>query len=91
MVRSVRRRRRSRDGRQRGSGGFYLEPQSYLPAYGCVVDRLALLLSITRYPGFSDPIYAEAYVKVHGFDILLGKHPARIICIPVDADIDEFA
>ena len=23
--------------------------------------------------GFSDPIYAEAYVKVHGFDILLGK------------------
>ena len=24
------------------------------------------------YAGFSDPIYAEAYVKVHGFDILLG-------------------
>ncbi len=23
--------------------------------------------------GFSDPIYAEAYVKVHGFDILLGE------------------
>ena len=23
--------------------------------------------------GFSDPIYAEAYVKVHGFDILLGR------------------
>ncbi len=23
--------------------------------------------------GFSDPIYAEAYVKVQGFDILLGK------------------
>ena len=22
--------------------------------------------------GFSDPIYAEAYVKVHGFDIMLG-------------------
>jgi coatomer subunit beta len=22
--------------------------------------------------GFSDPVYAEAYVKVHGFDILLG-------------------
>ena len=22
--------------------------------------------------GFSDPIYAEAYIKVHGFDILLG-------------------
>ena len=22
--------------------------------------------------GFSDPIYAEAYVKMHGFDILLG-------------------
>ena len=24
--------------------------------------------------GFSDPVYAEAYVKVHGFDILLGRH-----------------
>jgi coatomer subunit beta len=23
-------------------------------------------------PGFSDPIYAEAYVKMHGFDIMLG-------------------
>lgn len=23
--------------------------------------------------GFSDPIYAEAYVKMHGFDILLGE------------------
>jgi len=23
--------------------------------------------------GFSDPIYAEAYVKMHGFDILLGS------------------
>jgi hypothetical protein len=22
--------------------------------------------------GFSDPIYAEAYVKIHGFDIMLG-------------------
>jgi coatomer subunit beta len=26
-----------------------------------------------RCPGFSDPVYAEAYVKVHGFDILLGE------------------
>ncbi len=26
----------------------------------------------STYPGFSDPVYAEAYVKVHGFDILLG-------------------
>ena len=26
--------------------------------------------------GFSDPIYAEAYVKMNGFDILLGQlHP----------------
>ena len=24
-------------------------------------------------PGFSDPIYAEAYVKMNGFDILLGQ------------------
>jgi len=24
--------------------------------------------------GFSDPIYAEAYVKMNGFDILLGEH-----------------
>ena len=24
--------------------------------------------------GFSDPVYAEAYVKVHQFDILLGRH-----------------
>lgn len=32
-----------------------------------VVQCLCLRLS-----GFSDPIYAEAYVKMHGFDILLG-------------------
>jgi vesicle coat complex subunit len=27
----------------------------------------------SRTLGFTDPIYAEAYVKIHGFDILLGK------------------
>jgi hypothetical protein len=26
------------------------------------------------YAGFSDPIYAEAYVKMHGFDIMLGMY-----------------
>jgi hypothetical protein len=25
--------------------------------------------------GFSDPIYAEALVKMHGFDIMLGAYP----------------
>jgi coatomer subunit beta len=24
------------------------------------------------FPGFSDPIYVETYVKMHGFDIMLG-------------------
>ena len=35
-------------------------------------DFLSNLSRISQLTGFSDPIYAEAYVKVHGFDILLG-------------------
>lgn len=30
------------------------------------------LRRISQLTGFSDPIYAEAYVKMHGFDIMLG-------------------
>jgi coatomer subunit beta len=35
---------------------------------------LSIMMSrtLTGRAGFSDPIYAEAYVKVHGFDIMLG-------------------
>ena len=29
--------------------------------------------SLNIVQGFSDPIYTEAYVKMQGFDILLGK------------------
>ncbi|KAG9054126.1 coatomer subunit beta [Serendipita sp. 407] len=37
-----------------------------------VVDDIASnLSSVIQLTGFSDPVYAEAYVKVHGFDILL--------------------
>jgi len=32
--------------------------------------------------GFSDPIYAEAYVKIHGFDIMLGLSYYFHIVIP---------
>lgn len=31
------------------------------------------LIWLSDHLGFSDPIYAEAYVKMHGFDIMLGK------------------
>ncbi|KAF9786768.1 coatomer protein [Thelephora terrestris] len=34
-------------------------------------DFISNLSRISQLTGFSDPIYAEAYVKVHGFDILL--------------------
>ncbi|KAF7970467.1 hypothetical protein HWV62_23875 [Athelia sp. TMB] len=34
-------------------------------------DFISNLSRITQLTGFSDPIYAEAYVKMHGFDILL--------------------
>jgi len=34
-------------------------------------DFISNLSRITQLTGFSDPIYAEAYVKVHGFDISL--------------------
>lgn len=47
------------------------------------LSRISQLTGVNKYHrlshnadhllGFSDPIYAEAYVKVHGFDILLGK------------------
>lgn len=32
-----------------------------------------------RFLGFSDPIYAEAYVKMHGFDILLGGSRSLLV------------
>ena len=41
-------------------------------------DFISNLSRISQLTGFSDPIYAEAYVKVHGFDILLGKFACRI-------------
>ncbi|KAM6498891.1 coatomer protein [Amanita muscaria] len=34
-------------------------------------DFMSNLKRISQLTGFSDPIYAEAYVKMHGFDILL--------------------
>jgi coatomer subunit beta len=34
-------------------------------------DFISNLSRISQLTGFSDPIYAEAYVKTHGFDILL--------------------
>ncbi|KAH8094620.1 coatomer protein [Cristinia sonorae] len=34
-------------------------------------DFISNLSRISQLTGFSDPIYAEAYVKIHGFDILL--------------------
>ncbi|TFK38623.1 coatomer protein [Crucibulum laeve] len=34
-------------------------------------DFMSNLRRIAQLTGFSDPIYAEAYVKMHGFDILL--------------------
>ncbi|KIM19845.1 hypothetical protein M408DRAFT_334243 [Serendipita vermifera MAFF 305830] len=34
-------------------------------------DVASNLNSVVQLTGFSDPVYAEAYVKVHGFDILL--------------------
>ncbi|KIY48173.1 coatomer protein [Fistulina hepatica ATCC 64428] len=34
-------------------------------------DFISNLSRIAQLTGFSDPIYAEAYVKMHGFDILL--------------------
>lgn len=61
--------------RIRGSPGrLYVQSQPHL-----AVDRSAMILQCNCLPplthcniGFSDPIYAEAYVKMHGFDILLG-------------------
>ena len=35
-------------------------------------DFISNLSRISQLTGFSDPIYAEAYVKMHGFDIMLG-------------------
>lgn len=34
------------------------------------VNRLNRIIQLT---GFSDPVYAEAYVDVHQYDILLGR------------------
>ncbi|PVG02481.1 putative coatomer complex beta chain [Serendipita vermifera] len=36
-----------------------------------VEDHVSKLASVVQLTGFSDPVYAEAYVKVLGFDILL--------------------
>ncbi|CAL1694195.1 unnamed protein product [Somion occarium] len=36
-------------------------------------DFISNLSRISQLTGFSDPIYAEAYVKIHGFDILLAN------------------
>ena len=39
-------------------------------------DFISSLSRISQLTGFSDAVYAEAYVKVHGFDILLGMTPS---------------
>jgi len=49
------------------------------PFYLCSSTRF---ISLTT--GFSDPIYAEAYVKMHGFDILLGL--SIFFSLPSDPD-----
>jgi len=36
-------------------------------------SQLMRIWNTPRTSGFSDPVYAEAYVKIHGFDILLGR------------------
>lgn len=38
------------------------------------VDVLSCPLLNNVPPGFSDPVYAEAYVNVHQFDVNLGEH-----------------
>jgi vesicle coat complex subunit len=42
---------------------------------GELLLHVANIDNIQPRSGFSDPIYAEAYVKMHGFDILLGLQP----------------
>lgn len=37
-----------------------------------IIDTSGAVYSHRTPVGFSDPLYAEAYVKVHGFDIMLG-------------------
>jgi coatomer subunit beta len=37
------------------------------------VDFASKLSRIVQLTGFSDPVYAEAYVNVHQYDILMGK------------------
>jgi coatomer subunit beta len=41
-------------------------------------DFISNLSRISQLTGFSDPIYAEAYVKMHGFDIMLGAYGRRM-------------
>ena len=48
-------------------------------------DFISNLSRISQLTGFSDPIYAEAYVKVHGFDILLGRKVSIILASMSDA------
>jgi coatomer subunit beta len=40
------------------------------------VSRLERIFPLT---GYSDPIYAEAYITIHQFDILLGPFLFRLI------------
>ncbi|KAI5981070.1 coatomer protein [Pisolithus albus] len=50
----------------------YLEDLGKATGIGEVVeDFISNLSRISQLTGISDPIYAEAYVKMHGFDILL--------------------
>lgn len=37
-------------------------------------DLISKLSRVVQLTGFSDPVYAEAIVNVHQFDILLGKY-----------------
>ena len=64
-------------GRATGAGEVYEDFISNLNRISQLTGRLRLCSSVLRLmrcftSGFSDPIYAEAYVKVHGFDIMLG-------------------
>lgn len=45
-------------------------------------DFISNLSRISQLTGFSDPIYAEAYVKMHGFDIMLGRLLLRTHLLP---------
>lgn len=44
-------------------------------------DLISKLSRVVQLTGFSDPVYAEAIVNVHQYDILLGKITDVRLCI----------